>query len=529
MHISGPTSADRPDSPEGPDAHKPSVGRRILGGVLSGAGFAVVTAVVQFIQIPLVLSYLPRDIAGIWFLFLSLGVYIAYFDLGISPTISREISFVLGKDRHEESEKLRMVADLLSTCAAIFRVMAAVVLIAGLAGGWLFLRRVVPGDGSAEVGIAWAVFTFGASVNILGGAAFSALYGLGNVAAERIIKSVALVFGLLLSALSLYLGFGIIGLAAAWVLQNAAARVVALIVLGRYYPWLRHARGKARIDITKKIAVPSLKWAAMGLGAILILYTDNPIIAATLGPSRIPSYEAAIKIVFMLMFLSLLLTTSSSPFFSRAYSAGEMDSFRELLSRNVRFGMSAMVVLASFLSLFGDRVIELWLGGGNFVGYPVLWTLLIVLTLECHHVIHATAVMAAGHVIFLRPAIIAGALKIALSLLLVGRYGLFGVALGTLIAQLLTNNWYAPYAALRLFDIPLREYLRRIVLPLALFFLVMTGVNFGLKSVIYGSAMPSGLALPLSFLVSASFGIIITWFLMATDAERKTIKKLSIV
>ena len=45
--------------------------------------------------------------------------------------------------------------------------------------------------------------------------------------------------------------------------------------------------------------------------------------------------------------------------------------------------------------------------------------------------------------------IVEGASNLALSLLLVGRIGLTGVALGTLVSQALTTTWYNPGIALR--------------------------------------------------------------------------------
>ena len=441
----------------------PAAGKKILHGVIGGTGQTIVAILVAFVQIRLILSFLPKDISGTWFLFLSIGAYMTYFDLGISPTLSREISFITGRPETKASEKTQHIANLIATCQRFFQSIAAAVFLLGFGLGALFLLKIAPAADQRAIPLAWMIFSLGASLNLLGGAAFAALYGTGNVATERLIRATTQLMGLGFSALFLYLRIGIIGLSVAWVSQNLIARLWGWRALHRYHPELKAARGQATRATAKKIAVPSLKWAAMGLGAILILQTDNPIIAATIGVVFIPSYEAAAKIVSALMTFSLLVVTSSTPFLSKTYAAGDMASFRSLLLRNVRFGMAAMLILASFFAVFGDRVIDIWLGPGNFVGFPVLWTLLIMLTLETHHVIHATATMAAGHLIFLWTAILSGVLKIAMSVLLASHLGLWGVALGTLIAQLLTNNWYAPYSTLRIFNLSFTSYLKKTV------------------------------------------------------------------
>ncbi len=500
-----------------------AAGKKILHGVIGGTGQTIVAILVAFVQIRLILSFLPKDISGTWFLFLSIGAYITYFDLGISPTLSREISFITGRSETEATEKTQHIANLIATCQRIFQGIAAAVFLLGFGLGVLFLLKIAPAAEQRAIPLAWMIFSLGASLNLLGGAAFAALYGTGNVATERLIRATSQLMGLGFSALLLYFGFGIFGLSVAWVSQNLIARLWGWRALHRYHPELKAARGQATRATAKKIAVPSLKWAAMGLGAILILQTDNPIIAATIGVVFIPSYEAAAKIVSALMTFSLLVVTSSTPFLSKTYASGDMASFRSLLLRNVRFGMAAMLILATFFAVFGDRAIDVWLGPGNFVGFPVLWTLLIMLTLETHQVIHATATMAAGYLIFLWTAILSGVLKIGLSLLLASHFGLWGVALGTLIAQLLTNNWYAPYATLRIFNLSFASYLKKTVVPLFVLAFFMLAVNLGLRYTT--NTIPVLISIIVSLFISLSIGLSYVSIFMMVPEERTALFK----
>lgn len=501
-----------------------SVARRIIDGVLGGGGFTITNIIVNVVLIRLVLDCLPRDVSGIWFLFISIGLYVAFFDLGISPTISREIGFVLGSSTTSESEKARGVADIIATGVRVFQVSAAVVFWIALLGGGAFVLSLAPVGAEREIAIAWGVFSLGASVNILGGAAYATLYGLGHVATERIVRAAGLWLWLALSALFLYLDFGIIGLSAAWVTQNLLARGIGWLLIYRYNPELRDSGGRASMEIFKAMAMPSIKWAAIGLGALLILQADNPIIALVMGPEAIPPYEAALKMILAMMTFSLLVVTSSTPYVSRAWGAGQMNVVREILLRNVRYGVSAMVVLVAYLGVFGDAVVSLWLGPGNFVGYPVLWTLLAMLTLEVHHIVHASTVMGAGHIVFLRASLLAGAMKVALSLVLARYYGLLGVALGTFIAQLLTNNWYAPYVSLRMFEIRFSRYLIKYLAPMAVLLCAMLSMNYWLLGRVAGDG-PLWVIVR-SFPLSMAVGGCLVMFVVLDRAERGRIAAL---
>ena len=173
-----------------------SVNKKIFHGVVSGGGLTAITTIVSIVQLRLILEFLPKDIAGMWLLFLSVGAYIAFFDFGISPTLSREISFLLGSKDEVGPSHEQQVADLLATCLRMFMVLACVAFILGaiLMGAYLWSLSQI--EHRAAIQWAWLIFLVGASINILGGAVFAALYGLGDVATERGVNAVMKRIGL---------------------------------------------------------------------------------------------------------------------------------------------------------------------------------------------------------------------------------------------------------------------------------------------------------------------------------------------
>jgi O-antigen/teichoic acid export membrane protein len=116
-----------------------------------------------------------------------------------------------------------------------------------------------------------------------------------------------------------------------------------------------------------------VKLASIQLGAILILQTANPLIAAIIGTAAIPPYEAVSRIAATLMTLALLIVNSSAPFLSMAWAAGELGKFRLLLVRNLRLGLGVMVVLCAFVAVNGDRMVSVWLGRPLFCGCFCSW------------------------------------------------------------------------------------------------------------------------------------------------------------
>ncbi len=497
------------------------VSSRILRGVTSGAALTVVSLLVTFVQFRLILEFLPKEIAGAWFLFLTIGIYIAFFDLGVSPTLGREISFTQGTSQLPPTEQYKLAADLAATALRIFFVLALGVLLLGGVLGGFSLWSIAPVGSAQTICVAWVIFCVGASVNLLGGAPYALLYGFGYVASERMIRAAVQLVGLAASALGLYLGFGIIGLAAVWALQGLFGQLLAWKLLYHHEPMLTEVRGQASKTILKKIVSPSLKWAVTALGAILTLQTGSVVIATTLGLGSIPAYEAIVKIATALMNFSLLIAMSSAPFLSRHYAANDMVAFNVILLRGVRYGMSFTAVFVAFLAVFGDRVIEVWLGSGYFGGFPVLWTLLIMVLLEVHHVALAIGVMATGRIVFMWPAFVAGLLNVILAFILVHPLGIWGVALAIMISQLLTNNWYAPYVAFKLLNISLERYLKDVIYPIIVILIVIVVASMTMKY------LTDGLLPVYSVLISLSgvavIGVALAICHTMTGAERRVL------
>lgn len=497
--------------------------KKILSGAVSGLVFTLASIGSAVVQLRLVVEYLPMELAGIWLVFLAFGTYIGFLDLGLGPTLSREIGFFLG-NQSDPSSRRQHIADLIATCHRAFFIIALIVFICGVLLGLLFLRALTTPEHYETVRLAWGIFALGGALNIVGGSSFAILYGLGEVALERIIRAASLLTGLALAYIALAEGWGIVGLSITWALQNLISRLAATWILHKRHSEYAEYYGVARMAILRKLVGPSLKWAATSLGAILILQSHNIIIAATLGPSAIPQYEAIIKIAVAMMTLSLLLVTSSSPFISQRYAAHDLDAVHVMLMRNIRVSVASMLIVGIFVARYASDIVVLWLGPNAFAGYGVVWILLLMVLLETHHVAFAAAAMAAGKMAFAGAALLAGVLTIILSSALALNYGLVGVAAGVLLAQLLTNNWYAPYVSFRFFKLERNEYARGVLLPLSQLGAACLGAIACLGYLDLGSGKTAEL-----FINAALYMVIVipaAWALLLTASERLMAKKI---
>jgi len=215
------------------------------------------------------------------------------------------------------------------------------------------------------------------------------------------------------------------------------------------------------------------------LGLAVVLNSDQFFIAGMRGASQIPEYRAAYIIFLNLNMLAVTLASSSCVFIAQLWQAGAISKVHRLLTQNLRLGLSIMAIGGACVLALGQRLFAVWLGHGNYIGSPVASVFFLLLILEAHSFIIATSSRATEDEAFAGWTIVAATLKIVFSLALGARFGLIGIALGTLIAELLTNHWYMSYRGLRRLRMSLREHSRYILAPVCLLFVLTFGLVRG--------------------------------------------------
>jgi O-antigen/teichoic acid export membrane protein len=444
---------------------------------IAGVVFTTVTIVAQMLQYKLASEYLSPQLAGVWVIFLVFASYANFFDFGFSPTLSRELAFALGSSEASEPVPGNEVNNLLRTVNIFFVFAAILLLTASYILAYPFLTSIAPPDFREQIPTIYLVFISGIFVSILGAGALATLYGLGDLVWEKGIKTSGQIIWICLSIWFSILGWGMLGLAIAWSIQNIVTRIISLVVLKIRHAWIYEYKGTYQTQLLKRMLRPSISWSVMSLGSILILQTGSLVIASFLGPTEVMSYDFSLKMCMAILSLAMILANSSSPFISRCYAQNDINSIRIILFKNIKLGMIATIFFAAYLAVYADILVNYWLGDSNFTGFPILWILLAVIILEAHHIIHAGAAIAAGKVVFGAMAIVAGVVNLLIALVAVRIFGVVGVAMAILVSQMATNNWYAPFISFKTFNLDCRKYFSVVIFPLALFGFFLVSVN----------------------------------------------------
>ena len=431
--------------------------KKIAGATLASFGSKVVTLILNLTLIPVLTGALGNDQAGIWLLVGQSAAFLGLLDFGLTPTFSRRIAFAAGSgEAHDDNSQ---VANLIALGKRLYLLVALAILLIGFPLGGLALKSLAGNVANAPpILLIWLLICLGNAINTFNSIWGAVMVGLGHVASFSWYSAVVQGISLLAYLIVVAAGGGLMGLACCQVGSAILMGIGGRLVLSRRAPEVLRAKGNYKVAPAAGMLQVAFRYWLTCLGAFLILKTDQYFIAKYQGPGSIPAYQGAYLLFNNVYLVAVTFSTLTSSFVSQAWSAGETSVVREIVIRNARIGMCICVCGIYSILAAAPAIFMVWLGDASFVGFPVLGCFAVMILLEAHHVILAESSRATENEVFVYSALGAGALNVVATAFLGARYGLFGIALGTVIAQVLTNNWFVPWMSLRRLAISWKDY-----------------------------------------------------------------------
>jgi O-antigen/teichoic acid export membrane protein len=310
----------------------------------------------------------------------------------------------------------------------------------------------------------------------------------------------------------------LIGLAIVATLGALAQRLLVMKFTRRKHQALWAMRGVWRPALVRSMAAVSLRAWVTSVSVVIVLNTDQFFIAGLRGAAQIPAYRAAYSIFINLQMLSVALAASSGVFIAQLWQAGAVQRVHRIVSHNLRLGLSVMVTGGGCVLGLGQRLFNVWIGHGNFIGMRICYVFFLLLVLETQSFIIATSSRATEDEAFALCAATAAVLNITLSFVLGARFGLFGIALATLIAQLATSHWFMCYRGLRRLQLSLRAHAKEVLAPMGILFALTFGTVRGAS--ILMSGYRDWTAVVVAMLIAGSFLGCSIWLLVLDKSQR---------
>jgi O-antigen/teichoic acid export membrane protein len=275
----------------------------------------------------------------------------------------------------------------------------------------------------------------------------------GTEVASAALRSLAIV-------VALQHGLGLISLALLHLFFNAVRLAVNFVLARKLYPQVRISVASVDRQTLRLIFSFSVFSFLLHTSLSLIYASDLVVIGAYLPVSAVTFYVIGATMVEYARSLVSGITQTMSPLASSAEAKHDSQELRALLLKGSRWATMAIIPVAATFLIRGSSFIALWMGPqfADLSGH-VLKILAVTLLFNASGSVVGSVMLGISRHKPLVPVLLAeGLCNLVLSIFLVKRIGIVGVAWGTLLPNLLTSVFFYPWYARRVLKVNLREY-----------------------------------------------------------------------
>ncbi len=439
-------------------------------------GVAATTAISTLLLTPFLLSRLGAVAFGVYALATTVVAYLELFELGFGGATTKLIA-------EDAGTRPAAVVRTLNTSVAVLSGLAVPALIVGgvlaaLLPGWVGIN----GDLAAQTRILVAVLALALAVSIPCDAFGGALnayqrYDLGGVA-----NVLLTILTSLASVAAILWGGGLIGLAIASAVVSVSMHLLRFAFLRRLVPGLRlsrHLVDRARIPDVARVA-GWLFAAGLFFSAAAI---DLIIVGVARGAAQVTVYAVGFKLSQLVARLMDRLTAAFMPHASALAASGDQAGLRRLLIDGTRASLAVALPLTLLLAIFAPAIVSAWVGAG----YEDSATVLIVLAASgaAYAACLPSEQLLIGSGLVRTYALASAAfcaVNIAVSVVLVRMIGVYGPAVGTLVATALVLAPIQVHSALHRSSTALGTLVTRAFLPHLVPCALLGAAAFALRS-----------------------------------------------
>jgi O-antigen/teichoic acid export membrane protein len=490
--------------------------RRAISNVAANWGSFVVTAVIGFFLSPFVVHSLGDEAYGAWVLLGSVVGYLGMLDLGVRGAVTRYVAHHHATARHDEAGRLLSAALFLFGLSGL----AAMLLASGFA--WLGLHVFdLPADLLGDARRVLVIGGVNLAVSLVSGVFGGAVAGVhrfdvvnGVNVTGTIARSIAIVIGL-------GAGGGLVTLASIQLATSLASGIALAVASRRVYPELRVGLGGWRRDHLRTLVTFGAFASILQIASLVMYHTDTVMIGALLPVRSITFFAIAVNLIDYARRLVGGVSQTMTPMASALGAGGRTEGLQRAVLTGARLATLVLLpVLVTFM-IRGRTFIGLWMGPEYAApSGAVLLVLAFARWPAAGYQVCTSTLMGLDRHRGLVPVVVLEATaNVALSLALIGPFGILGVALGTLVPRYLVSLVFGPWYVSRTIGLSPARYYREVIARPALAVLPFAAGSFAFEAWLAAGDLPTfflQVALTLPLAAAGAWGIA----LMRDERER---------
>lgn len=416
------------------------------------------------ILLPLILHFLPAESVAMWIVFATLVSLTQLMELGFQPTIARYAAYIYAGSQQIEKIGLAtaignneainrgLLDSLVESARFVYKFITLIAASIMFIGGTIYIDTLVTQNQSrSECLVAWIIYASGYVFNFYYGYLNGLIQGRGDVTGVNKITIVSRIILIIVSAITLFLGYGLLGLGFASLLASIIGRVLSNRLFHEKYQQERALPAKQQINAKKKLLASlwhnASRLGIVNIGAFLILRGNVLVASSILGLSEASSYSISLTILATLSGLSMVICQIQIPHMSALQVAKDRQKLTIMYGEIQLISLSVYLIGLVLLLVAGPDLLQMLHSKAILLPGNLLLLYGLIMLLEVNHSVAGSYIATTNHLPFVPAAIISGLAIAILSIFVVRNFGLLGIILTQGVVQAVFNNWKWPLIA----------------------------------------------------------------------------------
>ena len=437
----------------------------LLTGTATKYLLLAVNIVLGIFLMPFTVRHLGTTEYGLWMLVASMTAYFQLLDLGYGNGLVRHVADA------DARGNVTLVNQILSTFVIVY---SALGLAAALAVGAMIVWVVpsFPKLTPAQVSLARYVLAM-IGIRIAVGFPMT-VFGAATTARQRFALNnlVATAASLLTGAATFLLlayGYRVRAVVAASTAVALVSYVAYAWTAKRAFPELRLRVSSFSTTLIRDVTAFSLYVFIIDIAIQIAFNLDNVIVGAALGTSAVAVYAVTLRLADYQRQMSSQFNSLMFPVVVRYGAANDPEALRRMLIEGTRLALTLVCGVTVCLMGFAGPLINRWMGPGFDAAVLPLEVLAVTGIVFVGQQPLGNILLGTGRQRLVAFSTLAEAIvNLVLSLILVRRYGLLGVAVGTIIPVVAANFFVLVPAACRQVGISVMDFARSVAVAPAI-------------------------------------------------------------
>ena len=407
-------------------------------GVGAGIACLAVEGLYGLVILKLLIKHLPDQIAGFWTVVMTVGSFLMLLQVGMGPTISREIAGIPLQNLNTAGPQLLLALSKVRKARRYIGIL--IMIVAGLVFAAYLLPLAVRCSIVPAAATACLSYAIGVVLYVVGLFDLFVINGLGEVGWDKVLRTVSVSVGLVGAWLNLTLGGGIVGLGLVFLAQNMIFRSACGILAQRYIPYSNVSLENQEAEVGALFAQGG-KLLYLNVLTYIVSNAGILVFEREFGLEKLPGYTAITRIALLLGTIGNLVPQMAYPRIASAWARKDITAARRYYLSSVASAVILFVISSIPIIILRQWLFANWIGAARYLGDGLLFLFIGHQLIAVHHAAHASASLATQGNAFAVASTVNVFLVVIATVILPRQFGPIGFPIAMILGTIPSSLW----------------------------------------------------------------------------------------